>query len=83
MAPIAVITHADELEPEDWEPIRLKAKEALGLQNEVFIIDNSEKMTKTFKRDKTLYLILRSVLQSAQERIKAEDGRDMQQMLPK
>lgn len=82
MAPIAVITHADALEPEEWEPIRLKAKEALGLQ-QVFMLDNSEAMAKTFVRDKALYLILRSALQSAQEFIKAQDARDMQQMLPK
>jgi hypothetical protein len=75
MAPIAVITHADELELEDWEDVRGRVKKELGLQNEVFMLDNSEKATKTFARDKALYLILRSALQSAHEFIKSSEAR--------
>lgn len=78
MAPIAVITHADEVEPEEWEDIRSSVKKELGLQNEVYMLDNSEKATKTFTRDRALYLILRSALNSAYEFIASSERRKQQ-----
>lgn len=74
MAPIAVATHADQVDG-DLEDVRNRIMWALGLQNEVFMLDNSEKMSKTFTRDKALYMILRSALRSASEYIVARENR--------
>lgn len=72
MAPIVVVTHADVLEPEEWEQTRANLARELGRESRVFLLDNSEQMAKTFQRDKALYLILRSALAAASEFIREQ-----------